>query len=78
MENNAMIQFVEVLKNNPNHAYDYIANNYHKMSKMELCDIIKELIYGIDQWVCDMEQMSVWNSVAEELQEQYVSEDVPF
>lgn len=41
------MQFVEILKNNPDHAYDFIANNAHMLSKYELADIIKELIYGI-------------------------------
>lgn len=42
-----MKQFVKVLKENPNHAYDFIANNYHKYSKTELADIAKELLYTI-------------------------------
>lgn len=43
----AMKQFIEVLKNNPNHAYDFIGNNSHLFSKSELTDIVKELLYGI-------------------------------
>ena len=42
-----MKKFVEVLKNNPNHAYDFISNNSYLFSKSELTDIIKELLYGI-------------------------------
>jgi hypothetical protein len=63
---------IEVLKDDPHKSYDYIANNYHRMSKMELCDIIKELIYGMENWVMDMEQDSVWRSVIDELQDQYM------
>lgn len=44
---NIMKQFVEILKNNPDKAYDFIANNAHMFSKYELADIIKELLYGI-------------------------------
>lgn len=44
---NIMNQFVEILRNNPNKAYDFIANNGHLFSKCELVDIIKELLYGI-------------------------------
>lgn len=44
---NTMNQFVEILKNNPDKAYDFIANNAHMFSKYELVDIIKELLYGI-------------------------------
>ena len=42
-----MKQFIEVLKENPNHAYDFIGNNYHKFSKEELNDIVKELLWTI-------------------------------
>ena len=42
-----MKEFIEVLKNNPDHAYDYISNNYYKFSKDELKDIIKELLFSI-------------------------------
>lgn len=42
-----MKEFIEVLKNNPDKAYDYICNNYYKFSKDELKDIIKELLYSI-------------------------------
>ena len=44
---NIMSQFVEILRNNPNKAYDFIANTYWNMSKSELADIIKELLYAI-------------------------------
>ena len=44
-----MKEFVEVLKNNPNGAFDYISNNYYKFSKDELKDIIKELLYSIEE-----------------------------
>ena len=42
-----MKNFIEVLKNNPNHAYDHIANEGYKMSKEELVQIAKELLYTI-------------------------------
>lgn len=44
---NTMNQFVEILKNNPDHAYDFIANNAYMFSDYELANIIKELLYGI-------------------------------
>lgn len=44
-----MKEFVEVLKNNPDKAFDYISNNYYKFSKDELKDIIKELLYSIEE-----------------------------
>lgn len=42
-----MKNFIEVLKNNPNHAYDHIASEGYKMSKEELVQIAKELLYTI-------------------------------
>lgn len=42
-----MKNFIEVLKSNPNHAYDHIANEGYKMSKEELVQIAKELLYTI-------------------------------
>ena len=43
----AMKKFVEILRNNPDEAFDYIANNGYKFSSYELQSIIKELLYGI-------------------------------
>ena len=40
-----MEKFIEVLKNNPKHTYDYICNNYYNYSKEELKDILKEFVY---------------------------------
>ena len=42
-----MEQFIDILRNNPEEAYNYIADNAYKFSQYELTDIIKELIYGI-------------------------------
>lgn len=42
-----MKEFIEVLKSNPDGAFDFICNNYHKFSKDELKDVIKELLYSI-------------------------------
>ena len=44
---NTMQQFMEILRNDPNKAYDFIANNSYMFSKYELVDIIKELLYAI-------------------------------
>lgn len=44
---NIMMEFVHVLRNNPDGAYNFFANNYHKFSKCELVDVVKELLYGI-------------------------------
>lgn len=59
--------FIECLKNNPNHAYDYIANNAWAMSKDNLTDICKELIYGILDYETKREAKEILCNVAEEL-----------
>ena len=65
-----MKDFVQVLKNNPNGAYDYIANNYYKMSVEELKDIAKELLYAIHTNVTKAEHDKILSDTAEELTEQ--------
>lgn len=59
--------FIECLKNNPNHAYDYISNNAWCMSKDSLTDICKELIYGIIDYETKREAREILGNVAEEL-----------
>ena len=65
-----MKALIEVLKNNPNGAYDFIANNYYKMEKEELKDIVKELLYAIYKNVEQAEHDKILNDVAEELADQ--------
>lgn len=59
--------FIECLKNNPNHAYDYIAGNAWAMSKGNLTDICKELIYSILDYETKREAKEILCNVAEEL-----------
>ena len=42
-----MNELLSVLKNSPDSAYDFICNNYYKMSKEELKDFAKELLFVI-------------------------------
>ena len=67
----AMAQFTEVLKNNPDHAYDFIGQNYWKMSKDELTNIVKELLFGVKEYVYKQEYKDIMENVAVELDEQY-------
>ena len=69
-----MKQFIEVLKNNPNHAYDYIANNYYKFSKEELKDITKELLYTIYNNNSKAMHDIMLEEVADELADNYEEE----
>ena len=47
MNNERILEFIEILKNKPDEAYDFICNNYNELSKTELVNIIKELLYSI-------------------------------
>lgn len=66
--------FIEVLKNNPDGAYDYICNNYYKMSKEELKDIAKELLYAVHDNVTKAEHNEILGDVATELEDFYIEE----
>lgn len=69
-----MAQFTEILRNNPDGAYDFIANNYWKMSKEEIVSITKELMYAIHSNVTKVEHDAIMLDVAIELDEQYEDE----
>lgn len=66
-----MAEFTEVLRNDPDHAYDFIGQNYWKMNKEELGNIIKELIFGVKEYVFKHEYKDIMGSVAIELDERY-------
>ena len=42
-----MMEFTEVLRNEPKKAFNFICNNGYKFEKTDLINIIKELLYGI-------------------------------
>ena len=67
-----MKEFIEVLKNNPNGAYDYISNNYFEMSKDELKDIVKELLYAVYDNVTEEEHDKILMDAATELEDFYL------
>ena len=66
-----MKELIEVLKNNPNKAYDFIANNYYKMDKSELADFVKELLYSIHTNTDETEHDKILKDAGEELAENY-------
>ena len=79
-EKTIMLQFVEVLQTNPDHAYDFVSSNYWKMSKEELANIVKELLYGIhtakrNGVILESDEEEILDSVAEELYQQYEEEE---
>lgn len=69
-----MKEFIEVLKNDPNQAYGFICNNYYKMSKDELKDVAKELLYAIYDNMDREEHDKILNDVATELEDTYTEE----
>lgn len=71
---NIMAQFTEVLKNNPNHAYDFISNSYWKMDKAELADIVKELLYEIYSSTTQSQNNMMLEHVGLELDELYTED----
>lgn len=70
-----MKEFIEVLKNNPDKAFDFISNNYYKMNKDELKDIVKELLYAIHTNTLKVEHDKILEDTADELAEQYEEEE---
>lgn len=67
----AMKEFIGVLKSCPNSAYDFICNNYYRMSKEELKDVAKELLYIIHVMMDEKEHDKALGYVAEELENSY-------
>lgn len=66
-----MEELINVLKNNPDGTYDYICNNYYNMSKEELKDFAKELLYAIHSNINKAEHDKILNAVSVELAESY-------
>lgn len=78
-EKTMMEQFVDCLRNNPDHAFDFIANEYYKFSKEELKDICKELLYGIYYaesrgYIMESDSKAIYDNAADELNELYNEE----
>ena len=69
-----MKEFIELLENNPDKAYDFISNNYYKMSKDELKDITKELLYAMYDKMTKEEHNEALADVAEELKSFYTED----
>ena len=72
---NALKDFIKVLNDGGDSAYDFIANNYYNMTKSELADIIKELIWAIHDMTYKLDGEEIFKAVGEELEESYMDED---
>lgn len=79
-KNKSMIeQFIDCLRNNPDHAFDFISNEYYKFSKDELKDICKELLYGIyyakgRAFITEVDSKVIYDCVSDELETSYIEE----
>ena len=69
-----MKEFIELLENNPEKAYDFICNNYYKMSKDELKDVARELLYAMYDKMTKEEHSEALADVAEELKSSYTED----
>ena len=67
----AVAEFLDVLKNDPDNAYDFICHEYHRLSKDDLITITKELLYGIHDNCSDEDHAKILSSVADEIDSQY-------
>lgn len=67
----AMKEFINVLKNQPNGAYDFICNHYYEMDKADLQKVAKELLYAIHTNTDTAKHNKILDDVAEELLDNY-------
>lgn len=66
-----MNDFINVLKNTPNGAYDFICNHYYEMGKDDLQKVTKELLYAIHTNTDTAKHNKILDDVAEELLDNY-------
>ena len=67
MDETIMKEFVDCLRNNPEHAFDFISQNGHLFSKEELKGIVKELLYAIHANVTVIEHDEILSDAADDL-----------
>ena len=67
-------EFIELLENNPDKAYDFISNEYYRMDKDTLKDITKELLYAMYDKMTKEEHDKALADVAEELKSFYTED----
>lgn len=69
-----MKEFIELLETNPNKAYDFISNEYYRMSKDDLKNVTKELLYAMYDKMTEEEHNEALADVAEELKSFYAED----
>ena len=63
---NFMKEFIEIIRYNPDVAFGFVCNNMHAMSKKDMENIIKELVFAI---VESPDKEYIFDNVANELEE---------
>lgn len=69
-----MKEFIELLETNPNKAYDFVSNEYYRMSKDDLKNVAKELLYAMYDKMDEQEHNEALADVAEELKSFYAED----
>ena len=64
----AMMEFTEVLKNEPQKAYDFIDCNAYRFTKDGLTDILKEILYSIHYHVNNRFYGDLYEDILEDVQ----------
>ena len=67
-------EFIAILENNPDKAYDFISNEYYRMDRDTLKDITKELLYAMYDKMTKEEHNEALADVAEELKSFYTED----
>lgn len=66
----AIMEFTEVLKNEPEKAYDFISCNAYRFTKEGLTDILKELLYSISYHTNTSFYMDLYKNILLDVQKE--------
>lgn len=66
-----LAELLEVFKENPRQAYDFISQMNHMLDRYELTNIIKELLYSIHSFCSESQAAEMLAMAADELEYQY-------
>ena len=62
---------LEVMKKNPRRTYDFISEHSYILSKSEIVDMVKELLYSIHSFCDEAQAAEMLAMAADELEYQY-------
>lgn len=66
-----MMEFTEILKNNPSKAAKYIELNSYRMQKEDIANILKEVLHGMEIGCYHPQYEQIMIDIQVELDEQY-------